>query len=344
MKLSEFDYHLPDELVAQFPVEQRDHSRLLVLNRKSGEIHHRNFYEIIDSLNAGDVLVLNNSKVFPARIFGEKESTGGKVELLLNKEIRDSVWEVIGKNLKPNIKINFGRSSLKGIVLDKKDEVFEVGFNLKGNAFFNEIERIGQVPLPPYIKKTVVDEDKVRYQTIYAKDWGSVAAPTAGLHFTDRLLEKIKQKGIILAEVTLHVGLGTFAPVKTEKIQNHKIHSEYYSVKKTELEKIIQAKKEDRRAIAVGTTSTRVLETVYGKFGKFQLPVEDYFGWTDIFIYPGYKFKCVDSLITNFHLPKSTLLMLVSTFAGKENIDRAYKEAIDKKYRFFSYGDAMLII
>ncbi|MCL5410946.1 MAG: tRNA preQ1(34) S-adenosylmethionine ribosyltransferase-isomerase QueA [Patescibacteria group bacterium] len=348
MRLSEFDYKLPVELIAQSPIEPRDYSRLLVLNKRSGKIEHHSFYEVLDYLKAGDVLVVNNSKVFPARIFGKRVDTGGKVELLLHKATEDSTWEVIGKNLKPNTEVEFDNSSLKGFVKEKHDERYIIEFNIKGEDFFKKIEKIGQTPLPPYIKKKADNKDKKSYQTIYAKDRGSVAAPTAGLHFTENLLKKVREKGVVIAEVTLHVGLGTFTPVKTEEIKDHKIHSEYYSVKKEEIEKIIEAKKNGRRIIAVGTTTTRVLETIFSKNKKLTtdlLTTDNLLsGWTNIFIYPGYKFKCVDGLITNFHLPKSTLLMLISAFAGREKISLAYKEAISKKYRFFSYGDAMLII
>lgn len=369
MKLTDFDYDLPEELIAQYPLEKRDSSRLLVLNKLTGEITHRRFFDVIEYLNAGDTLVLNDTKVFPARLLGQKKDTGGKVEILLNKEIlKDSpfvipaqagiqddefsIWEVLGKNIKVGNTILFERSLLRAEVMKKYDEVCEVKFNLFGDVFFAEIEKIGHTPLPPYIKHADTSTDKKEYQTVYADKIGSVAAPTAGLHFTKELLEKIKSKGIIIAKVTLNVGLGTFAPVKEEKIEDHKIHSEYYSVDKNELKKIINAKKEDRQVIAVGTTSTRVLETIFshpevsaeGSKGKILHNVQnDIHGETKIFIYPGYKFKCIDGLITNFHLPKSTLLMLVSAFAGKKNIGSAYKEAIKQNYRFFSYGDAMFI-
>lgn len=356
MKLSLFDYNLPEELIAQFPAQPRDHSRLLFLNKKNGTISHHTFYDIINLLKPSDVLVVNNSKVFPARLIGKRADTDGKVEILLHKKIRNLEWEVIGKNLKPDAKIIFDRSNLFATIFKKTDEVSIVKFNLSGKKFFLEVEKIGHTPLPPYIKKNDTVEDKVDYQTVYAKPVGSVAAPTAGLHLTKELLTKIKKRGVEIATVTLHVGLGTFAPVKEANIEDHKIHSEYYTVTQNEISKIIDAKKENRRIIAVGTTTTRVLETVFNMScypdrckgtlhgDSSVMPQNDISGETNIFIYPGYRFKCVDGLITNFHLPKSTLLMLVSAFAGKKNIDRAYTEAIKNNYRFYSYGDAMLII
>lgn len=337
MKLSEFDYNLPERLIAQKPVEPRDHSRLLVLDKTTGKIGHHTFYDIVKHLKKGDVLVVNNSKVFPARLFGKRKDTDGEVEILLNKKVKDSTWEVIGKNLKIGTEIIFERSKLEGKIIEKNNKISRVRFNMDDEEFFSEIEKIGHTPLPPYIKKDDTKKDKVDYQTIYAKPVGSVAAPTAGLHFTEELLNKIKARGVEIIEVTLHVGLGTFAPVEEEDIEKHKIHTEYYTVIPSQIQKVIKAKKDGHRIIAVGTTSTRVLETIFSN-------LKQYSGWTDIFIYPGYKFKCIDGLITNFHLPKSTLLMLVSAFAGKHYIDKAYKEAINKEYRFFSYGDAMLII
>lgn len=357
MKLYEFDYNLPEELIAQKPAEPRDHSRLLVLEKKNGKIKQHTFYEVIEYLKEGDLLVVNNSKVFPARLYGKRKDTGGKVEILLNKNIKDSEWEVIGKNLKIGKEIIFENSKLEAKVIKKNDKISIIKFNIKDKLFFSEIEKIGHTPLPPYIKKNDTKQDKSDYQTVYAKPIGSAAAPTAGLHFTNELLNKITDKGIEIVEVTLHVGLGTFAPVEEDNIEEHKIHTEYYTVMPENMEKIIQAKKEGRRIIAVGTTSTRVLEHLFSeKDNKMTIPpsagprqrrwliTNNLCGWTDIFIYPGYKFKCIDGLITNFHLPKSTLLMLVSAFAGKHNIDMAYKEAIKKEYRFFSYGDAMLIL
>ena len=337
MKLSEFDYNLPEELIAQKPMEPRDHSRLLVLDKNTGKITHYTFYDIIDFLKLGDVLVVNNSKVFPARLHGNRKDTGGKVEILLNKNIQDSVWEVMGKNLKTGIEIIFENSNLEAKVIKKNNKISNIQFNMKDESLFSELEKIGHTPLPPYIKKIDSKKDKTDYQTVYAKPIGSAAAPTAVLHFTKKLLERIKAKGIEIVEVTLHVGLGTFAPVEEDDIEEHKIHSEYYTVIQEDLDKIIQTKKAGHRIIAVGTTSTRVLETIFNNSKHLS-------GWTDIFIYPGYNFKCIDGLITNFHLPKSTLLMLVSAFAGMKNIDKAYKEAINKEYHFFSYGDAMFLI
>jgi len=373
MDIKDFDYKLPKELIAQIPASPRDHSRLLVLNRKNNKIHHDYFYNLLNYLEPNDLLVLNNSKVFPARLIGQKEITNGEVEILLNHEVEPGAWQCIGKNLKAGLKIKFSQSKLKAIVLGKEDDIYNIRFNISGENFFSELEKIGLTPLPPYIKTTeelknrrTEEQDRKHYQTVYAKERGSAAAPTAGLHLTSELMTKIKKRGIKIEYVTLHVGLGTFAPVKSDKIEKHKIHKEFFSIKENALKNIIKAKAEHRRIIAVGTTTVRTLETMFEKLQipnyKFQtnskiqslyLPNEAnlankadscYSGWTDIFIYPGYKFKCVDGLITNFHLPKSTLLMLVSAFAGKQNIDRVYSEAIKQKYRFYSYGDAMLII
>ena len=379
MKLSEFDYKLPCELIAQRPVNPRDHSRLLVINRNNNCISHDKFFNILKYLKRGDLLVLNDSKVFPARLIGLKEMTHGNVEILLNHQIDAGIWECVGKNLRINLRINFTNSKLKAVVLKKVEDIYLVRFNMNGENFFSEINKIGFTPLPPYIKRKlktkslklkVIEEDsnldKDSYQTVYAKEIGSVAAPTAGLHFTKELIEQIKKKGVEIEYLTLHIGLGTFAPVKSDKIEKHKIHKEYYSINQITLNKIIKAKSENRRIIAVGTTITRVLETLWGKpqiinyksqtKSKFKnknskqfnnLTIQQFnnclSGWTDIFIYPGYQFKCVDGIITNFHLPRSTLLMLVSAFAGKNKIKNAYNEAIKEKYRFYSYGDAMLI-
>ncbi len=344
MKLSDFDYYLPDELIAHKPVEPRDHSRLLVLSRRTGEINHQYFYNIVNFFKKGDVLVINNSKVIKARLIGKKRMTHGKVEILLHFERKPGEWEVIGKNLKVGLKIFFNNSKLAAIILSKSKKTYVAQFNMSGNDFFREIERIGFVPLPPYIKREKKEQsDEQDYQTIFALNNGSVAAPTAGLHFTPELIELVRKKGIIIAEVTLHVGLGTFLPVSAEDIISHEMHSEFYTVEKKEYDKIIQAKKNSRRIIAVGTTSARVLETIFSPNSEL-LTSNSLSGWTDIFIYPGYGFRCVDGLITNFHLPKSTLLMLVCAFAGRDKIFNAYKEAISKKYRFYSYGDGMLII
>ncbi len=363
MKLSDFDYNLPPELIAVEPAKPRGHSRLLVLNKKTGRIEHHTFYEIINFLKPGDLLVMNNSKVFPARLIGKKAITHGKVEILLNHEIDTNLWQCVGKNLKVGSRIIFPDSKLEAIVEDRKDSTYSIRFNLNGNDFFAEVDKIGQIPLPPYIiearetkKKPGVDgpkhprgenfDDRNHYQTVYAKDTGSVAAPTAGLHFTDELLDKIRAIGVEILEVTLHVGLGTFAPVKSENIEEHQTHSEYYSIKKEILKKIIKAKTEHRRIIAVGTTTTRVLEHIFSDLLIHDTGylIRDLSGWTNIFIYSGYKFKCIDALITNFHLPKSSLLMLVSALAGYDNIIHTYEEAIKERYRFYSYGDAVLII
>ncbi len=345
MKLQEFDYNLPPELIAQSPVTPRDHSRLLVLDKATGTIEHRHFFDVVDYLNSGDILVVNDSKVFPARLFGHKEDTGGKVEIFLNHETSPGVWEAIGRNLKIGHNVGFNNSPLIAEIVQKNEEIYTIKFNLIGEEFFDEIEKFGTIPLPPYIKREegVVNDDKERYQTVYAGEKGSAAAPTAGLHFTPEILSKITAKNIKILKVTLHVGLGTFAPVKAENIEDHNIHSEFYSVKPEVIDEIINAKKSNHRIIAVGTTSTRVLEHVFRNprtsSGSSLLS-----GWTKIFIYPGYEFHCIDGLITNFHLPKSSLLMLVSALAGPNNIKHSYSAAVSEKYRFFSYGDAMLII
>ena len=397
MKTEDFNYKLPKELIAQTPANPRDSSRLLVLkldknrtsSRGDAQTKHHTFYDIIDYLKTGDVLVMNNSKVFPARLIGQKEVTKGTVEILLNYEIESGLWECLGKNLKVGNRIKFKESKLSAVVIEKNNDVYQVRFNMSGNSLFSEIEKIGLTPLPPYIKRTeerknlrTKELDKNSYQTVYAKELGSVAAPTAGLHFTTELLKKIRAKGVKIEFVTLHVGLGTFAPVKTNIIEKHRIHKEYYSIEENALNNIIKAKNENRRVIAVGTTTVRTLETMFDKLQnpnyKYQINSKDQndsghpaldagstnsrfpiksgmtdnpnearqllSGWTNIFICPGYQFKCVDAMVTNFHLPKSSLIMLVSAFAGKKNIDQAYKVAIERKYRFYSYGDAMLII
>lgn len=339
MKVSEFKYVLPKELIAQTPLEKRDESRLMVLNRKSKTIENKLFKDIIDYLNPGDVLVRNNTKVIPARLYGKKE-TGANVEFLLLNNIEGDIWESIvrpGNKLHIGTRVIFGNGLLEATIL----EVMEGGtrkVKFKYEGIFNEIlDQIGLMPLPPYIHKELSQKD--RYQTVYAEYEGSAAAPTAGLHFTPQLLEKLQQKGVEIANVTLHVGIGTFRPVKVETVETHHMHSEHYYIKQEDVEKINKAKKEERRIIAVGTTSCRVLETVADENG-FVKAIE---GDTQIFIYPGYKFKILDGLITNFHLPESTLLMLVSAFAGKEYVMKAYQEAVNQKYRFFSFGDAMFI-
>ena len=339
MDVSEFNYNLPEELIAQTPLEKRDESRLMVLNRKEKTIEHKTFKDIIDYLQPGDCLVRNNTKVLPARIYGNKE-TGAKVEFLLLNNLEGDIWETIvrpGNKLHVGTKVIFGNGKLAAEILDiMPGGTRKVKFEYEG--IFNEIlDEIGLMPLPPYIHEELKEND--RYQTVYAKYNGSAAAPTAGLHFTPELLKKIEEKGIKIANVTLHVGIGTFRPVKEEKVENHEMHSEHYYIKKEDAEIINETKKNGGRIIAVGTTSCRVLETVADENGM----VCETEGDTKIFIYPGYKFKCLDALITNFHLPQSTLLMLVSSLAGKEYIMKAYEEAVKEKYRFFSFGDAMFI-
>ena len=339
MKVSEFDYDLPEELIAQVPIKKRDESRLMVLDRKNKTIEHKKFKDIIEYLEPGDVLVRNNTKVLPARLYGRKE-TGAKVEFLLLNNIEGDIWECIvrpGNKLHSGAKVIFGDGILKAEVIDTMEGgTRKVKFSYSG--IFNEIlDKIGLMPLPPYIHESLKDND--RYQTVYAKYEGSAAAPTAGLHFTDDLLKKLEEKGVIIANVTLHVGIGTFRPVKEENVEEHKMHTEHFYIKKEDVEKINNAKKNKKRVIAVGTTSCRVLETIADENGLVKETESD----TGIYIYPGYKFKCLDGLITNFHLPQSTLLMLVSALAGKEYIMEAYKEAVKEKYRFFSFGDAMLI-
>ena len=339
MKVTDFDYELPEELIAQTPIEKRDESRLMVLDRKEQTIEHKHFKDVIDYLEPGDVLVRNNTKVIPARLYGKKE-TGAKVEFLLLNNMEKDIWECIvrpGNKLHIGAKVIFGDGLLKAEVLDTMPGgTRKVEFHYEG--IFNEIlDKIGLMPLPPYIHERLKEND--RYQTVYAKYDGSAAAPTAGLHFTPELLKKIEEKGIDIANVTLHVGIGTFRPVKEDTVEAHQMHSEHFYIKEEDCEKINKAKKSGHRVIAVGTTSCRVLETIADDNGYVK-PTE---GDTQIFIYPGYKFRCLDALITNFHLPQSTLVMLVSALAGKDYIMKAYKEAVKQKYRFFSFGDAMLI-
>lgn len=340
MNINEFDYDLPQELIAQDPIEDRSSSRLLILDRKTGTTRDSIFRNIIDELEPGDCLVINNTKVIPARLMGVKEDTGAHIEVLLLKREQDDEWEVLvkpGKKARPGTRISFGDGRLKAEVLEVIDDGNRrIRFHYEG--IFEEIlDELGQMPLPPYITHQL--KDKNRYQTVYAKHEGSAAAPTAGLHFTEELLEKIEEKGIVIASVTLHVGLGTFRPVKVENISEHHMHSEYYNIEQSEADKINAAKAAGKRVIAVGTTSCRTLESAADENGHLSAQS----GWTDIFIYPGYRFKVVDALITNFHLPKSTLVMLVSALAGREHILAAYREAVEKKYRFFSFGDAMFI-
>ncbi len=340
MKVSDFNYNLPKELIAQVPIKNRDQSRLMVLDRKNKTIENKIFKDIIDYLEPGDCLVRNNTKVIPSRLYGVKEETGANVEFLLLKRIEGDIWEVMvkpGKKLMPGARVNFGNGALKAEILEKLDGGNrKVKFEYSG--IFNEIlNEIGLMPLPPYIHEKLKEKD--RYQTVYAKYEGSAAAPTAGLHFTDKLFEKLKEKGVEVANVTLHVGIGTFRPVKVENIEEHDMHSEHFYIKAEDAEKINKAKKEGHRVIAVGTTSCRVLESIADENGY----VKEVEGDTSIFIYPGYKFKCLDALITNFHLPESTLIMLVSALAGKDFIMQAYEEAVKEQYKFFSFGDAMFI-
>lgn len=340
MDVKDFDYDLPEELIAQDPLEDRSSSRLMVLDKKTGEVSHHVFKEIVKYLRPGDCLVLNNTKVIPARLFGVKEGTMAKIEILLLKRRQNDVWETLvkpGKKAKPGTKIIFGDGLLTGEVIDVVDDGNRlIQFSYEG--IFEEIlDKLGQMPLPPYITHQL--KDKNRYQTVYAKYDGSAAAPTAGLHFTKELLQQVKDKGVDIAEVTLHVGLGTFRPVKVDNVLDHHMHSEFYMVSQEAADKINNAKKNGGRIISVGTTSTRTLEAASDENGM----LKECSGWTDIFIYPGYKFKVIDALITNFHLPQSTLVMLVSALAGREHILAAYKKAVEEKYRFFSFGDAMLI-
>lgn len=340
MKTSDFYYDLPEELIAQDPLEDRSSSRLMCLDKKSGELTHTNFKHIIDYLNPGDCLVINDTKVIPARLYGSKVGTNAGIEILLLKRKEGNVWETLvkpGKKAKPGTVISFGDGLLTGEVIDIVEEGNRlIRFSYEG--IFEEIlDKLGEMPLPPYITHKL--QDKGRYQTVYAKHEGSAAAPTAGLHFTKELLEQIKEKGVNIAHVTLHVGLGTFRPVKVDDVENHHMHSEFYVVEEEQAKLINETKKAGKKVIAVGTTSCRTLESATDENGILQVKS----GWTEIFIYPGYQFKMIDELITNFHLPESTLLMLVSALAGKENIMHAYEEAVKEKYRFFSFGDAMYI-
>lgn len=340
MKITEFDYYLPKELIAQYPLQKRDEARLMVLDKKTGNIEHKVFKDVIDYIEPGDCLVLNDTRVLPARLIGSKEGSGGKMEILLLKRLPDGTWETLvkpGKRAKVGSRFDFGDGELKAEIVEVKEDGNRiVKFEYEG-IFEEVLDRLGQMPLPPYIKEKL--EDKEMYQTVYSKEEGSAAAPTAGLHFTKELLKKIEDKGVIIAFLTLHVGLGTFRPVKVENIEDHDMHSEYYSMTKETADKINKAKESGHRIISVGTTSCRTLETIGDENGS----VKEQSGWTDIFIYPGYKYKVVDNLITNFHLPESTLIMLVSALCGRDKIMNAYKIAVDEKYRFFSFGDAMFI-
>ena len=341
MKRQDFYYELPQELIAQDPLEDRSSSRLLVLDKKTGDIQHHIFREIVNYLNPGDCLVINDTKVIPARLIGAKEETGAKIEVLLLKRGQNDVWETLvkpGRKAKPGTRISFGDGLLKGEVIDVVDEGNRlIRFEYEG--IFEEIlDRLGQMPLPPYITHQLRDKD--RYNTVYAAHSGSAAAPTAGLHFTPELLEEIGRKGVDIARVTLHVGLGTFRPVKVEEVENHHMHSEFYMIDEEAAEKINRAKEQGGRVVCVGTTSCRTVESAADEEGRLKACS----GWTEIFIYPGYQFKVLDGLITNFHLPESTLIMLVSALAGREHVLDAYEEAVKERYRFFSFGDAMLVI
>lgn len=340
MKTSDFYYDLPQELIAQDPLEDRSSSRLLHLSMKDGSIEHRHFTDILDYLKEGDCLVINDTRVIPARLYGHKEGTGALIEILLLKRKKDDIWECLvkpGKKARPGAKITFGNGILTGEILDIVEEGNRlIQFHYEG--IFEEIlDQLGEMPLPPYITHKL--QDKNRYQTVYAKHDGSAAAPTAGLHFTEELLKKVQEKGVNIAHVTLHVGLGTFRPVKVDDVEQHHMHSEFYIVEEDQAELINRTKKQGGRVIAVGTTSCRTLESASDEDGVIHAGS----GWTEIFIYPGYRFKMIDGLITNFHLPESTLMMLVSALAGKERIMAAYEEAVQEKYRFFSFGDAMFI-
>ena len=339
MRTDDFDYYLPEELIAQTPLKERDHSRLLILDKNTGKITHERFDNIIDYLTDNDVLVINNTKVIPARLIGVKEETNAVIEVLMLKEMESNIWECLckpAKRVKVGTIINFNGLLKLKCIYEGEDGIRHFKFIYDG-ILMEILDKLGEMPLPPYIHEKL--EDKNRYQTVYAKKDGSAAAPTAGLHFTNDLMDKIKEKGIQIKEITLHVGLGTFRPVSVEDVTKHKMHSEYYEMDKETAEFLNNAKKEQKRIIAVGTTTTRTLETIMNLYNEFK----ECSGWTDIFIYPGYEFKAIDSLITNFHLPKSTLVMLVSAFAGKDNIMNAYKEAVNNKYRFFSFGDSMFI-
>ena len=339
MKTDDFDYYLPEELIAQTPIKERDHSRLLVLDKKTGNISHERFDNIINYLEKGDVLVINNTKVLPARLIGIKEDTNAVIEILMLKDLGNNKWECLSKpakRIKEGTIVRFSNELSAKCISVQVDGIRVFEFIYDG-IFLEILEKLGEMPLPPYIHEKL--DDKNRYQTVYAKEIGSAAAPTAGLHFTKELLSKIKDKGIIIEEITLHVGLGTFRPVQVEDVTKHKMHSEFYVMSKETANVLNKAKKEGRRIIAVGTTTTRTLETILRDNDEFK----EINGWTDIFIYPGFTFKAIDALVTNFHLPKSTLVMLVSAFATKENIISAYSEAVKEKYRFFSFGDAMFI-
>lgn len=340
MKTDDFDFELPEELIAQHPILKRDQSRMMVLNRESGEMEHKIFSDIVDYLRSGDVLVLNDTKVIPARLFGVKEDTLAHVEILLLKNIEKDNWECLvkpAKRVKVGTVISFGDGLLKAKCISIGEEGIRTFTFSYDGVFYELLDKLGTMPLPPYITEQLSEQE--RYQTVYAKNLGSAAAPTAGLHFTKEILQRLNDKGVEVCYVTLHVGLGTFRPVNVEDVTRHVMHSEYYTMSLEVADKLNKAKEEGRRIIAVGTTSTRTLETVIKKYGSFK----ECSGWTDIFIYPGIKLEAIDGLITNFHLPKSTLIMLVSAFSSKEIILGAYKEAVNSRYRFFSFGDCMFI-
>ena len=340
MKTSDFYYDLPEELIAQDPLEDRSSSRLMVLDRQTGDVEHKHFTDILEYLHPGDCLVINNTKVIPARLFGVKEDTQAKIEVLLLKRKENDIWETLvkpGKKARPGTRISFGDGLLVGEVMDVVDEGNRL-IHFEYEGIFEEIlDQLGQMPLPPYITHQLQDKD--RYNTVYAAHSGSAAAPTAGLHFTPELLEEIRAKGVEIAPVTLHVGLGTFRPVKVDDVEKHHMHSEFYMISDESAQKINHAKEEGHRVICVGTTSCRTIESAADENGR----LKECSGWTEIFIYPGYQFKILDALITNFHLPESTLIMLVSALAGKEHVMAAYEEAVKERYRFFSFGDAMFI-
>lgn len=340
MKLSDFDFDLPESLIAQTPLKQRDHSRLMIVNKTTNTISDHHFYDLIDYLKPGDVLVRNNTKVIPARLYGTKPATGGHVEVLLLKDLGNRTWECLvgnAKIIKVDTIISFGDGRLQAKCIEVRDEGIRIFEMLYEGVFYEVLDQLGEMPLPPYIKEKLKEPE--RYNTVYAKVEGSAAAPTAGLHFTKELTQKILDLGVDIVEVTLHVGLGTFRPVKVDDVKDHHMHSEYYEMDEATANRLNEAKEKHQRIISVGTTSTRVLETIYSKYGTFKKAS----GNTDIFIYPGYEWKAVDCLITNFHLPKSTLLMLVSSLAGKDLIFKAYHHAVEEQYRFFSFGDSMFI-
>ena len=341
LNVNDFDFELPEELIAQTPLLDRTSSRLLVMNKESGKTEHKHFRDIIDYLHEGDTLVLNDTRVLPARLMGVKEDTGANIEVLLLKQIEDDVWETLvkpAKKVKVGTVVSFGEGLLRAEctgILDHGGRHFKMIYN---GIFYEILDQLGEMPLPPYIREKLEDQD--RYQTVFAKERGSAAAPTAGLHFTDELLKQIEEKGVNIAFITLHVGLGTFRPVSVESIEDHEMHAEFYRITKETAELINNTKAQGGRVISVGTTSTRTLESVANKFGG---ELQEDSGWTDIFIFPGYEFKAIDGLITNFHLPKSTLVMLVSALSNRDNILNAYNEAVNERYRFFSFGDAMFI-